>query len=248
MRIHTLLALREFRQADWRISAKAARDQAFAALQDIASGQSVGRRDMARRSVRSALRGEWQLHADEYRDRCSSLGFDGDLAFDLRKIGGSRLKQYLYHRLFSTALPPALHNMDRMSMASSIETRVPFLDHRLVEFAYSLPDEDLVSRGQTKYILRASLEGFLPKAIADRTDKQDLTGREIVAWLRGPLRHLIESPIDFERLRLLNRDKTEALIERFKNGSDARVELLWRLVSLNYWLKLNDQFSTKPVY
>jgi asparagine synthase (glutamine-hydrolysing) len=176
------------------------------------------------------------------------LGFDGDLAFELRKVGGSRLKQYLYHLMSSTTLPGMLHNLDRMSMASSIEARVPFLDHRLVEFTYSLQDEDLLSMGQTKYILRASLEGFLPKAIANRVDKQGLIGREIVAWLRGPLRHLIESPIDFERLRFLNRDKTEALIERFKNGSDAHVDLLWRLVSLNYWLKLNDQLSKKPVY
>ena len=128
-------------------------------------------------------------------------------------------------------------------MAFSIESGLPFLDHRLVEFAFSLQDEDLLSLGQTKYILRASLEGFLPNAIAARVGKSGLTGREIVAWLRGPWRHLVELPIDFERLRILNRDKTQNLIETFKNGSDTHVDLLWRLVSLNYWLKLNDHFS-----
>src|SRR5262249_48953771 len=159
---------------------------------------------------------------------------------ELRTFHGSRLKQYLYHLLFSMTLPSMLHYQDRMSMAFSIESRVPFLDHRLIEFAFSLQDEDLISGGQTKYILRASLDGFLAKAIADRVGKQGFTAREILAWLRGPLRHLLDLPIDFERLRMLNRDKTKDLIENFKAGSDAHADLLWRLVSLNYWLKLND--------
>jgi len=132
-----------------------------------------------------------------------------------------------------------LHYEDRMSMAFSIESRVPFLDHRLIEFVHSLQDEDLVFLGQTKYILRASLEGFLPKAIAERTDKQGFTGREIIAFLRGPLRYLVELQFDFDRLSILNPDKTKDLIERFKRGSNAQVDLLWRLVSLNYWLRLN---------
>jgi asparagine synthase (glutamine-hydrolysing) len=215
--------------------------KAFELLQ--ASPRSIGRRNLAHRSVRAAVRGERQLYAAEYSDRCSALGFDGDLAFELRNVGGSRLKQHLYHRLFTTVMPSILHNLDRMAMGSSIESGLPFLDHRLVEFAFSLEDEDHLSQGQTKYILRTSLEGFLPKATAGRLVKSDLTGREIVAWLRGPLRHLVESPIDFERLRILNRDKTQGLIERFKNGSNAHVDLLWRLGSLNYWLKLNDQLS-----
>ena len=96
------------------------------ALHDYASPRSAGRRDLAHRSLRSAVRGERQLYTAAYLDRCSSLGFDGDLAFELRKVGGSRLKQYLYHLLFSATLPSFLHNLDRMSMGFSIESRVPF--------------------------------------------------------------------------------------------------------------------------
>jgi asparagine synthase (glutamine-hydrolysing) len=219
--------------------------KAFETLQ--ASPRSIGRRNLAHRSVRAAVRAERQLYAAEYLGRCSSLGFDADLVFELRKVGGSTLKQHLYHRLFLTVMPSILHNVDRMSMAFSIESGLPFLDHRLVEFAFSLQDEDHLFRGQTKFILRASLEGFLPRATADRSVKSDLTGREIVAWLRGPWRHLIELPIDFERLRMLNRDKTRDLIERFKNGSDSNVDLLWRVLSLNHWLKLNDHPPKKPL-
>ena len=124
-------------------------------------------------------------------------------------------------------------------MAFSIESRVPFLDHRLIEFVHSLKDEDLLFLGQTKYILRASLEAFLPKAIAERTDKQTFSGGEMTAFLRGPLRYLVESPFDFDRLRMLNPDRTKDLIERFKRGSNAQTDLIWRLASLNYWLRLN---------
>src|SRR5206468_11603912 len=67
----------------------------------------------------------------------------------------------------------------------SIESRVPFLDHRLIEFVHSLKDEDLLFLGQTKYILRASLEAFLPKSIAERTDKQTFSGGEMTAFLRS---------------------------------------------------------------
>ena len=72
--------------------------KAFKTLQ--ASPRSIGRRNLAHRSVRAAVRGERQLYAAEYLGRCSSLGFDGDLVFELRKVGGSTLKQHLYHRLF----------------------------------------------------------------------------------------------------------------------------------------------------
>lgn len=212
---------------------------ALEALRCYASRRGLGRRGMAQMSLLSALRGERQLYAAEYLDRGSSLGFDGRFEFDLRKFRGSRLKNYLYHILFTTTLPRMLHYEDRISMAFSIESRVPFLDHRLIEFVHSLQDEDLLFLGQTKYILRASLEAFLPKAIAERTDKQTFSGGEMTAFLRGPLRYLVESPFDFDRLRMLNPDKTKALIEGFRRGSNAQTDLIWRLVSLNYWLRLN---------
>jgi asparagine synthase (glutamine-hydrolysing) len=212
---------------------------ALEALRCYASRRGLGRREMARMGLLSALRGERQLYAAEYVDRCSSLGFDGRLEFNLRKFRGSRLKQYLYHILFTITLPRMLHYQDRISMAFSIESRVPFLDHRLIEVVHSLRDEDLLSLGQTKYILRASLKGFLPKSIAERTDKQAFSGKEVTLFLRGPLRHLVESRFDFDRLRILNVDKTKALIEGFRRGSNTQTDLIWRLVSLNYWLGLN---------
>lgn len=58
-------------------------------------------------------------------------------------------------------------------MAFSIESRVPFLDHRIVEFAFTLPDDAKIHQGRTKRILRDSMNGILPDAITNRTDKKD---------------------------------------------------------------------------
>ena len=122
-------------------------------------------------------------------------------------------------------------------MAFSIENRVPFLNHRLVEFVHSLADEDLLCLGQTKYILRASLNGRLPQPIAERIDKQGFVGNEIQRLLRGPLRHLLEAPVSFDRLSMLNPDKTNEMIRDFKNGNNNQASMVWRVAVLNDWIQ-----------
>ncbi len=165
----------------------------------------------------------------------SALSSDPDPDFDERSVGGSRMKQYLHHLMFSDPLPSLLHYGDRMSMAFSVECRVPFLDHRLVEFVHSLDDENIIFQGTTKYILRSSLQGLLPHAVLSRKKKQPFFGREIITWLRGPLRWLTESKIDFERLKILNREKIAALLVEFNDGDNRHAALVWKLAGLNYW-------------
>ena len=211
--------------------------EALNSLRSYATRRNIGRREMARKALLSAVKGERELYMDQFlRDRLA-VGFDNDLEFQLKRFSGSPLKQHLYHLLFTTFTPSLLHYEDRVSMAFSIENRVPFLNHRLIEFVHSLPDEDLLFLGQTKYILRASLNGRLPQPIADRADKQGFVGREIDIWLRGPLRCLLEAPFAFDRLSMLNPDKTKELIRKFKNGDNARGPLVWRLVTLNDWIQ-----------
>ncbi len=207
-------------------------------LRSYAVQQNIGRRDMARRGLASALRQERDLYVGEFSYDRLALGFDSHLEFELKRFAGSRLKEHLYHLLFTTFTPSLLHYEDRISMAFSIENRVPFLNHRLIEFVHSLADEDLLSvHGQTKYILRAALNGRLPQPIAERTDKQGFVGKEIHSLLRGPLRHLVEAPFSFDRLPMLNRDKTKEVIRKFKSGDNARAFLVWRLAVLNDWIQ-----------
>jgi asparagine synthase (glutamine-hydrolysing) len=211
--------------------------QALKSLRGYAAKRNIGRRDMALKALFSAVKAERELYMDQFCCDRLAVGFDNDLEFQLKRFGGSRLKQHLYHLMFTTFTPSLLHYEDRISMAFSIENRVPFLNHRLIEFVHSLPDEDLLFLGQTKYILRASLNGRLPQPIADRTDKQGFVGKEIHSLLRGPLSHLLEAPFSFDRLSMLNPDKTKELMRKFKNGDNARATLVWRLVVLNDWIQ-----------
>ena len=104
------------------------------------------------------------------------LGINPDIVrqFKLNKNPLDRapnLKQRLYDSLFKRGLSELLRYSDRNSMAHSVEVRLPFLSHELVEFLFSLPSEYLLQSGWTKYILRKSLEDTLPPEIAWRKDK-----------------------------------------------------------------------------
>ena len=93
------------------------------------------------------------------------------------------LTNVLYWELTKTRLPALLRYEDRLSMAFSIESRVPFLDHRLVELAFALPDDAKFSHGWSKYALRQALDGVLPPSVVWRRDKKGFP-TPVGAWLR----------------------------------------------------------------
>lgn len=81
------------------------------------------------------------------------------------------VKQLSYDQVFRTSIPYQVHSEDRNSMLHSIESRAPFLDHRLVEFMLKLQDNFKIRKGQRKSIMRKALSGVLPDCIRDRVDK-----------------------------------------------------------------------------
>jgi len=83
----------------------------------------------------------------------------------------SLVQKESYELIRFTNLPGILRQVDRNSMAFSVEARVPFLDHRLVEFLFRLPYDYKLRDGLTKYVYRKSMEGILPNSILSRTDK-----------------------------------------------------------------------------
>ncbi|MEY4572265.1 MAG: asparagine synthase [Bacteroidota bacterium] len=147
----------------------------------------------------------------------------------------SKFLDFHYALMHYSSLPTLLHYEDRNSMAHSIESRVPFLDHRLVELMFQLPAEFKIKNGWTKYILRESMNDILPSEIQWRRDKKGFVTPGEISWLRGSLSHLLE--IDYQLLDFLDKQKTKNLIEDFKKGNNKYSKLVWRVACLNYWLK-----------
>ena len=153
--------------------------------------------DAAAKSTLTIFKDENALYNYEFRNYFPQLSKNNSKV-SLKKLKTSRLNQFLFHLTFNTSLPSLLHYEDRNSMAFSIESRVPFLDHRLVELAFSLNDDDKFDFGVTKKVLRKAMSGIIPEKIQNRFDKKGFVTPGEVKWLRGPLNNLLS--INFEKL------------------------------------------------
>src|SRR5207253_3326572 len=100
------------------------------------------------------------------------------------------LDRALYVDVHTYMVDDILTKVDRMSMAVSLEAREPLLDHRLLEFAASVPSSLKLKDGRTKYLLRRLVERRLPASIVNRP-KHGFTA-PIAAWLRGPLAPMVD--------------------------------------------------------
>jgi len=122
-----------------------------------------------------------------------------------------------------------------MSMAASLESRVPFLDHKLVEFATSLPEKMKLRGWTTKYALRRAMRGVLPPQILTR--KKMGFPVPIGSWFRGPFRQVVEEYVLGERALgrgLFNTSYVRELVARHAAGEN-HAERLWMLVNFEIW-------------
>jgi asparagine synthase (glutamine-hydrolysing) len=106
-------------------------------------------------------------------------------------LGSRSLAERQILDIEQTSIPHLLHYEDRLSMAFSREVRVPYLDHRIVEFALACPDEFKIGTGWSKYILRTAVADFIPSEVAWRKDKNGF-GVPQIEWLKLALRPHVE--------------------------------------------------------
>jgi asparagine synthase (glutamine-hydrolysing) len=131
-----------------------------------------------------------------------------------------------------------LTKVDRMSMAHSIETRVPLLDHKLVEFAATIPPEMNLRGGTTKYVLKRAMKGILPERIINRPKKGFAV--PLGYWFRGKLGSYVRDLLLGESARrrgFFNAPYIEDLVAQHERGRNLDLQL-WTLISFELWARV----------
>ncbi|AFV22880.1 putative asparagine synthetase, glutamine-hydrolyzing [Methanolobus psychrophilus R15] len=168
----------------------------------------------------------------------------------------SSLDEALYESLMVYSLPHLLRFEDKNSMRFSIESRVPFLDYRFVEYAFSMPSEMKIKEGVTKHAFRKAMEGDLPQSILSRYDKIGFATPE-QKWLRDKamveLMHKIISSESFKSRDFWNAELVTDMYDKLLSGESSGIFVgtdIWRCISVELWMQLyiEKRYSAASVY
>ena len=140
-----------------------------------------------------------------------------------------------------------LVKVDRAAMSTSLETRAPFLDHRVVELALALPIRMLVRGQEGKWALRQVLDRYVPRRLIERPK----AGFEVPLgdWLRGPLKPWADSLLDSARLRqegFLDERQVAQMWQQHRLGQFDRSQQLWNVLMFQAWLESESGPLQRP--
>ena len=157
----------------------------------------------------------------------------------LERCDSPHLLNKLLYAGTSTYLHELLMKQDQMSMAASIESRVPFLDHPLVEFTAQLPLRVKLRGTTTKWVLRQAMREWLPAEILERRKMGFPV--PVGPWLQSPFRHLVDEFVLGERAMargLFVREPVAAIVDAHTRGERNHAERLWSLINLEIWQRI----------
>ena len=162
--------------------------------------------------------------------------YDASLSYFQKPDAGSTFLDRLLYADIKTYLVELLMKQDQMSMAASIESRVPFLDHKLVEFAARLPDRWKISGWTTKRVLRESMKGLLPESILNRPKM----GFPVPfgSWTRGAWNGVARDVLLDRRARergLVDAAAVDRLLTAHAEGRTDGADRIWSLLNLELW-------------
>ena len=180
-----------------------------------------------------------RLLADGPRSSATiARAYAASMAYFDRLNGHSTLLDRVLYTDMKTYLVELLMKQDQMSMATSIESRVPFLDHRLVEFAATLPDAWKLSGWTTKRILREAMKGLLPASILDRPKMGFPV--PFSAWMRGAWNDAARDVLLDRRARergLFDPPAVDRLLHDHAAGRIEGGDRLWMLLNVELWYR-----------
>lgn len=179
--------------------------------------------------------------SDGIRDLFLPDLFDGYSSFEsYQKIFNRPDDSSLLNRMtyFDTkaSLPALLQVEDRTSMAASLESRVPLLDHRLIEFMATIPPDIKFSNGRTKYLFKTALQNILPKPILERKDKMGFPV-PLNQWLQGNSKEFV-TDILFSNRTVQRGIYNIPQIEKIYKNEHQFGRVIWGLLSLELWHRI----------
>ncbi|MDB5258753.1 MAG: hypothetical protein JWM14_3448 [Chitinophagaceae bacterium] len=147
------------------------------------------------------------------------------------------LKESLYRQVTQDPLPSLLRYEDRNSMAFSVESRVPFMDHRLIEFTLGLPEHLVYRRGERKYILRKAFKGIVPDMILQRRDKMGFVSAE-ERWMKEEGKGWFERMIAEADIQtgFIKKEAALEYLHEMQKGREAFNFDPWRMICFSEWL------------
>lgn len=149
-------------------------------------------------------------------------------------------EQMMFLDVLSYLPDDILVKVDRASMGASLESRVPFLDHRIIEFAFSLPLDMKIYDEKSKWLLRQVLYKYVPSQLMERPKMG--FGVPVGQWLRGPLREWADTLLHESKLKeegYFNVNLVKTMWEEHKSGKRNWQSTLWTILMFEAWLEEN---------